>query len=92
MLIIKTYPNISEIVPITIPVRNICDVFISPVEYAIAFGGVLIGNDIAKDADIATPISNVPTPPYTPRDGPMPLPTATMIGTMSAVAAEFDIN
>lgn len=45
------------------PVTNICFVLMSPVEYAIAFGGVLIGKDIANDAAIATPIRSVHIPP-----------------------------
>ena len=64
----------------------------SPVEYAIALGGVLIGSDIANEAAIATPTSSVPMPPYSPSGPSIPLPTATMIGTMSAVAAELEMN
>lgn len=82
----------SEITPMIIPTRSICDDFMSPVEYAMALGGVLMGSDIAKDAERATPMSSVPIPPYSPRAGPIPLPTAASMGIISAVAAEFEIN
>ena len=88
----RIYPRMSDITPMVIPATNICLVFMSPVEYAIAFGGVLMGNDIANDAAMATPTSSVPIPPYSPRGPSMPLPTATMMGTISAVAAEFEMN
>lgn len=61
--IMSVYPITSAMTPTSIPVTNICLVFIRPVEYAMALGGVLIGRDIANDAAIATPTSNVPTPP-----------------------------
>ena len=75
-----------------IPVMNICFVFMRPVEYAIALGGVLIGNDIANDAAMATPTSSVPTPPKSPNASFMPVPTATMIGTINAVQKYAGFN
>ena len=60
------YPIISEITPKITPTRSICDDFMSTVEWAMALGGVLMGSDIANEADSATPMSNVPMPPYSP--------------------------
>ena len=45
------------------PTRNMCDDLMSPVECAMALGGVLMGNAIANDADRATPMSKVLMPP-----------------------------
>ena len=89
---ITVYPIASEMTPIIIPIRSMCDDLMSPVECAMALGGVLMGRDIANEADNAMPMSMVPIPPYSSNDVPSPLPTAAIMGTMSAVAAEFDIN
>ena len=57
------YPSISPIIPMIIPTFSISFCWIMPVACAKALGGVLIGNIIANDEPIATPINKVSTPP-----------------------------
>ena len=53
------YPSISPIIPMIIPTFSISFCWIMPVACAKALGGVLIGNIIANDEPIATPINKV---------------------------------
>ena len=92
MKISVVYPKISDMTPMMTPMMHICDDLIRPVEYAMAFGGVLMGRAIANDAESAIPINNVPIPPYSSSMGPIPFPTAARIGIIRAAAAEFEIN
>ena len=64
-----------------------CFCCISPVENAMAFGGVEIGSDIALDAAMAIPMSTVDVPPMILSLSPIPSHTTVRIGIIRAAVA-----
>lgn len=57
-----------------------------------ALGGVLIGNIIASDDPMATPINKVSTPPNDDRFSRMLIPAMARIGTSNAAVAVCEIK
>ena len=86
------YPNISPIIPMIIPTFSISFCWIIPVACAKALGGVLIGNIIASDDPIATPINKVSTPPNDDRFSRILIPAIARIGTSKAAVAVWEIK
>lgn len=86
------YPSISPTIPMIIPTFSMSFCCIMPVACANALGGVLMGNIIASDEPIATPISNVSTPPNADRFSRMLLPAMARIGTSSAAVAVCEMK
>ncbi len=73
------------------PIFSISFCCTRPVEWAMAFGGVLIGRHIAADAAIAIPIIMTVEPPP-PSESLMPLHTVAIIGMSNAAVAVFDMK
>ena len=94
MKISIAYPRAKPTTPMIIPTVAICLVVIIPVECASAFGGVLTGRHIARDADIAMPMIIAQTPPRAWNEGTsfIAVPTTTRIGTTRLAAAEFEMK
>ena len=88
----SVYPMASPIIPMASPIFIICFCVDKPVEWAIAFGGVLIGRHIAMEAEMATPMRITEAPPIPLSDVPIPLHTTANIGTRSAVVAVFEMK
>ena len=63
-----------------------------PVACANALGGVLIGNIIANDEPIATPINKVSTPPKEDRFSRMLLHAMARMGTSNAAVAVCEMK
>ena len=63
-----------------------------PVACANALGGVLIGNIIANDEPIATPINQVSTPPKEDRFSRILLPAMARMGTSNAAVAVCEMK
>ena len=59
----------------------------SPVEKAIALGGVEMGRHMALDAARAIPMMTVEVPPMAPSLSPIPVQTTARIGTRRAAVA-----
>ena len=74
------------------PIFIISFCFTRPVEWAMAFGGVLIGKLIATDAAMAIPMSTVGVPPMLSSAPPIPLQTTARIGTSNAAVAVFEMK
>ena len=72
-----------------IPTSVISCVFIRPVELAMAFGGVEMGNSMANEVEAATQTNNVVTPPYTARLSAIAVPTTARMGTRRLAAEEL---
>ena len=83
----KTRPT----TPTMTPTVRMCLTSTMPVLKAIALGGVLTGNIIARDADNVTPKISVKIPPNGSRTLPIPVPTATIIGIMRAAVAVLEM-
>ena len=66
----------------------------SPVECAMAFGGVEIGNSIASEQVTATVTISVAAPPIPSKPGvpAIPVATAARIGMSRAEAAEWEMK
>ena len=79
-------------IPIVRPIFIISFCSTRPVEWAIALGGVEIGNVIATDAATAIPMSTVGVPPMLLSESPIPLHTTARIGTSNAAVAVFDMK
>ena len=88
----REYPSTRPMMPITTPIFIISFCLTRPVEWAMAFGGVLIGKAMATDAATAMPMRTVGVPPMLSRDEPMPLHTTARIGTRSAAVAVFEMK
>lgn len=86
------YPSISPIIPMIIPTFSISFCWIMPVACAKALGGVLIGNIIANDEPIATPINKVSTPPSEDRFSRILLPAMARMGTSNAAVAVCEMK
>ena len=83
----RAYPKSIVIIPTVIPTFSISFCLTSPVENAIAFGGVDIGRHIALDAATAKPTKMVVVPPIAPKESPIPLQTVARMGASSAAVA-----
>ena len=66
--------------------------YLYAVACANALGGVLIGNIIANDEPIATPINKVSTPPKEDRFSRMLLPAMARMGTSNAAVAVCEMK
>ena len=76
--------------PIITPAFVISFVVTSPVEWASALGGVLIGNSIANDVQSTAPMTRVFAPPTGSRVSPIPTATAQRIGTIRLAEAVLE--
>ena len=74
------------------PIFSMSFCFTSPVEYAMALGGVEIGRHMALDADKAIPMMIVLVPPIEPSKSPIPVHTTASIGTRSAAVAVCEMK
>ena len=74
------------------PIFSISFCLTSPVEWAIALGGVLIGRHIAHEAAMAIPIRIAEVPPMIFKESPMPWQTTARIGINRAAVAVFEIK
>ena len=74
------------------PIFSISFCLTSPVEWAIALGGVLIGRHIAHEAAMALPIRIAEVPPIIFKESPMPWQTTARIGINRAAVAVFEIK
>ena len=94
MKISIAYPRTRPTTPMMMPTTAICLVVIMPVECARAFGGVLTGRHIAREAQIATPMIIAGTPPSASKVSfpAIALPTIIRIGTTRLADAEFEMK
>ena len=72
------------------PIFSISFCLTSPVEWAIALGGVLIGRHIAHEAAMAIPIRIAEVPPMIFKESPMPWQTTARIGQAGIVKPEAE--